>query len=81
MGFDLIVTKDILSLWDNMRTKTNWVGMSGIKTILGLGLSVTKYKVLSWYDVRSKTKRWWHGYISKESPLAMGMGVGAVGSE
>ena len=75
----LFVTKAVMSLWEILSTKTNRVGLSGNVTILGL--SVTEAKVFLWYDVRSKTKRWWHGYISKESPLAMGMGVGAVGSE
>ena len=34
------------------------VGLSGIETIVGLGLSGTKAKVFLWYDVWAKTK-WW----------------------
>ena len=40
--FSLIGTKDAIYLFDNVRTKTNRVGLSGIKTIVGLGLSFTK---------------------------------------
>ena len=45
VGFGLIGKEDIISLWDNVRTKTNRVGLSGIETIAGLGLSGTKAKV------------------------------------
>ena len=70
MGFGLIGKEDVISLWDNVRTKTNRVGLSGIETIAGLGLSGTKAK-LFWYDVSTKRKRWWHGCSGRESPLAM----------
>ena len=80
MGFGLIGTKYIISLCDNVRTKTNRVGLSGIKTTVGLGLSGTEAKVFSWYDVRAKTKRWWNGCSSREAPLATGADAGAVGA-
>ena len=37
VGFGLICTKAIVSLWYDMRTKTNKFGLIGIKAIAGLG--------------------------------------------
>ena len=61
-----------------MRTKSYRVGLSGIKTIVGLILSGIEAKLFSWYDMRDKTKLWWHGCSDREAPLAVGMGVEAV---
>ena len=60
----------------NMSTKTYRFGLSGIKTIAVLGLSVTKTKVFLWYDVMAKTKRWWHGGSVREDPLTIEVGSG-----
>ena len=59
--FGLIGTEAIIYLWDHMRTKTNRVGLSGTETIVGLGMSDTESKVFLIYNVRVKTKYWWHG--------------------
>ena len=59
-----------------MKTKTYWVGLSGIKTISGLGLSVTEAKVFLWYYVKAKTKRQWNGGSGREALLVMFMDVG-----
>ena len=52
MGLVLIGTESIIYLWENVRTKTNRVDLSGNVTILGL--SGTEEKVFLWYDVRAK---------------------------
>ena len=42
VGFGLIGTKYIMSLWEKVSNKTNWVGLIVIKTIVGLGLTGNK---------------------------------------
>ena len=66
MGFVLSGTKEIMSFWDNVRTKTNWFGLSGIKIIVGLVMKGTESKIFLWYDVRAEIKPWWHGCICRE---------------
>ena len=78
MGLGLISTEAIMYLLDNVRTKTNWVGMSDNVTILGM--SGTKSKMFLGYDMSAKTKRCWHGCIVREAPLAMGTDVEVVGA-
>ena len=61
-----------------MITKTNRVDLRGNVTILGL--SGTEAKVFSWYDVRAKIKRCWHGCSGREAPIAMVVDARAVSS-
>ena len=63
MGIGLIGTDAIMSLWDNVSTRTNWFDLSGNITILGL--SGTEAKVFLWCYVRAKIKRWWHGFSGR----------------
>ena len=80
MGFGLIVTEAITSSWDNVRTNTNRVGLSGIKNIVGLGLSGAKSKSFFWYNVRAETNQWWNCCSGREDPLTMGADAEAVGA-
>ena len=61
-----------------MRTKTYRVGLRGTKIIAGLDLSGTKAELFSWYDMRAKINRWWHGCSVREAPLTLGVNAVAV---
>ena len=45
---------------------------------MGLGLSGTKSKLFSCYDLSAKTKCWWNGYSGREVPLTMEADAGSV---
>ena len=55
VGLGLIGTKNILSLWYKVKTKTMGFGMIGTKTIVGLGLIDTEAIESLWYDVKTET--------------------------
>ena len=52
----MIGTEGIMFSWENVKTKTNRVGLSGIETIVGLGIGGNEYNFFSWYDVGAKNK-------------------------
>ena len=58
--------------------QTNRVGLSGIKTIVGLDPSGTEDEMFSCYDVRDETKWWWHGCSDREYLIVMGADAGEV---